>query len=44
MNAVTVGFLFVVVGETFLSLLLDRARRDLRRLGRSLKRLRHSPW
>jgi hypothetical protein len=44
MNAVTVSFIFAVVGQTFLSLLGDRSARDLRRLARSLRGLRHSPW
>ena len=44
MNAVTVGFLLAVVGETFLSLLFDPAARDLRRLRASLARVRHSPF
>lgn len=44
MNAVTVGFLAVTVGWTIISLAKDPAARDLRRLGRSLKGLRTSPW
>ena len=44
MNAVTVGFIFGVVGHTILSLLADRSARDLRRLARSLRALRRSPW
>jgi hypothetical protein len=44
MNAVTVGFIFAVVGHTILSLLADRSTRDVRRLARSLRALRRSPW
>jgi uncharacterized protein len=44
MNAVTVSFIFAVVGQTFLSLLGDRSARDLRRLARSLLALSRSPW
>ncbi len=45
MNAVTAGFLLVVVGETTISVLGDRAaRRDPRRVWRSLKKLPSSPW
>ncbi|CAN5869337.1 metal-dependent hydrolase [soil metagenome] len=44
MNLVTVGFLGTSVGFTILSLLRDPASRDLRRLGRSLRGLRGSPW
>jgi predicted metal-dependent hydrolase len=44
MQAVTVAFIGVVVGLTVASLLADRSTGDLRRLARSLARLRRSPW
>jgi predicted metal-dependent hydrolase len=44
MNAVTVGFLTTSVAFAAFSLLRDPASRDLRRLGRSLRRVRSSPW
>ena len=44
MNAVTLGFILGVVAHTTASLLGDRSARDLRRLARSLRRLRSSPW
>jgi predicted metal-dependent hydrolase len=45
MNAVTVGFLAGVVAGTLLSLLLDPSTyRHPVRLGRSLRRVRRSPW
>jgi uncharacterized protein len=44
MRFMTVAFIFAVVGHTTLSLLGDRATYDLRRLGRSLAALRHSPF
>jgi len=44
MQAITLGFILSVVGHTTQSIVLDPSARDLRRLGRSLARLRHSPW
>src|SRR4051794_1582787 len=44
MNQITVGFLVTSIGHTIHSLLLDKDTRDLRRLGRSLKKLPKSPW
>ncbi|CAN5569051.1 metal-dependent hydrolase [soil metagenome] len=44
MNGVTVGFLATTIIWTMISLAKDPASRDLRRLGRSLKGLRSSPW
>lgn len=44
MNLITVGFIGTSVAFTALSLALDPASRDLRRLGRSLAKVRHSPW
>jgi predicted metal-dependent hydrolase len=44
MNAVTVSFILIVVGQTTLSVLADPAARDVRRLARSLRALRYSPW
>jgi predicted metal-dependent hydrolase len=44
MQAVTAGFLGAVIGLTFLSMLGDRSTLDVRRLARSLGRLRHSPF
>jgi predicted metal-dependent hydrolase len=45
MNAVTIGFLFAVVLETAISMLGDKdARRNPRRVLRSLRKLRRSPW
>lgn len=44
MNMVTVGFIGTSLAFTVLSLALDPATRDLRRLGRSLAEVRHSPW
>lgn len=44
MTMITIGFLGSATAFTLASLALDPASRDLRRLGRSLARLRHSPW
>jgi predicted metal-dependent hydrolase len=44
MQAVTAGFIGAVIGLTILSLLGDRSARNPRRLIRSLRKLRHSPW
>ncbi len=44
MDLITVGFIGTCVAFTALSLALDPASRDLRRLGRSLKRAPRSPW
>ena len=44
MNVVTVAFLAVSVGWSIISLAKDPASRDLKRLGRSLKGIRTSPW
>jgi hypothetical protein len=44
MNVVTFAFLAGVVFDTFLSLLGDASTRDLKRLGKSLGALRHSPF
>lgn len=44
MNLTSVMFVLELIGWTAWSLLLDPATRDLRRLGRSLARLRQSPW
>ena len=44
MQAITFGFILSVAGHTAQSMVLDPAARDLGRLGRSLARLRHSPW
>ena len=44
MNMITVGFLATSIAFTFASLAKDRAAWNPVRLGRSLARLRHSPW
>lgn len=44
MNLITVTFIGISVGWTVISLLGDPASRDLRRLARSIKGLRASPW
>jgi predicted metal-dependent hydrolase len=44
MQAVTAGFIGAVIGLTTLSMLNDRSARNPRRLIRSLRKLRHSPW
>lgn len=44
MNQITFGFLLTVTIHAIRSLALDPDARDLRRLGSSLKVLRHSPW
>jgi uncharacterized protein len=44
MTIISVGFLGSATAFTLASLALDPASRDLRRLGRSLARVRHSPW
>lgn len=44
MVTTSIGFLTTAAGFSLYSLLRDPASRDLRRLGRSLARLRHSPW
>jgi len=44
MNVVTVAFLGTVVTFTMLSLAKDPASRDVRRLVRSIRNLRGSPW
>jgi len=44
MNAITVGFIGTVSGFAAWSMLRDPASRDLRRVGRSLRNLRTSPW
>jgi len=44
MNVTTVGFIGYITIFTMISLAKDPASRDLKRLGRSVKGLRHSPW
>lgn len=44
MNAVTVGFIGTSTAWAVFSVLRDPAARDVRALGRSLAKLRHSPW
>ncbi|CAN5505560.1 metal-dependent hydrolase [soil metagenome] len=44
MNSIHVGFIGTSVAFTVWSLLKDPATRDLGRLGRSLRKVRHSPW
>lgn len=44
MTIISVGFIGSAAAFTLASLALDPASRDLRRLGRSLARVRHSPW
>jgi predicted metal-dependent hydrolase len=44
MQAVTAGFLGALIGLTLLSMVGDRASLDVRRVARSLRRLRHSPF
>lgn len=44
MNQTTVGFIVATLIHTIHSLLLDPDTRDLRRLGRSLKAVKGSPW
>jgi len=44
MNVVTFAFLATSIGWTIVSLAKDPASRDLKRLGKSLRRLRTSPW
>jgi predicted metal-dependent hydrolase len=44
MNFITVSFILTIIAHTAASLLGDPAARDLRRLGRSLRLLRSSPF
>ena len=44
MDVITLGFIGTSVAFTALSLVMDPATRDLRRLGRELAGLRGSPW
>jgi predicted metal-dependent hydrolase len=44
MNFVTMSFILTVVAHTAASVLGDHSSRDLRRVARSLGRLRRSPW